>query len=1147
MATKKFIIIAGQDNALEGGDAASWEALHPYVSLRSLANNSSQTKQWTGGAYSDTVTLPNTFFGGPQLNYDGTETFGSWQNVSVMGRAMQAVRFLTPYNPAASNTNLGTSTTTNYPGTCEVMTSPTPTGTVFATTTRWQGDPVSLTLTRRSTGTVHTIAAGWTVATNTVTVTPACVPPPQVGEQFTYEFQVGATLTADSQLSLCNVFGGLQDVGSALDTAALTGAVTTGNHPVMISRMRTAAPATDTAMRVTLRTRPAPVGSVISFAESASLSIYTNAGGASMSGTTITAVSSVPWVVGQPIQFFAGDGTLPVDIVTGTRYWVLSVSGAVITVSEDQGGSAHPVGASFAAGATGPYATAASVPDALTPGTQYYVTRKAIDDDDVLETLALTATSFSASDGYVTYESHSMGIGEAVTFTGEVPDAVTAGTTYYVSPGATTAEMTPGQFKVSTDPDDLLGSEVSLSATGAGDCTLTRADGYFSFYISASRGGAELVAATDSGRWPAATSATAAMSVTTRGSLTGLRATCISGTADNVGLSRNLGDVFLDTGRAIVDCESNWEAKPQVGDKFTIDVPTQGTESVPFNKFALWLPWCPFEGRSPRIGPALIAITNTDGVAATVFFSGITAPPAGSLVRFYTSGTLATPIVPGRAYYVHTSTAVSVTLKETFASTTEILGDGGSTGTGNHSMIAEVQNGKVNPFPPAFNYPNHYGTPRLYQAFEGPSITTQQPSMGIAPGLGIKLHEYYGEQLDVAMCAVAGSSIGHKEVNSTTTGESGYGWLDPNQHKSWSPGEANGCFARFNDVLDSAVLAYAAEGNVGQCVGIVGLFGEEDSSLLALSDNYYRAAKRLKTAMREAVKLKFPSSLPAESLPFIHPKIATTAGAYADTVNASIQLLADEDAYARTYEVETFDLMADGITYTGASMSTASDLAYASLIDMDRAGYSKVQIANMALASLGDTGTITSLDPPDESLQASLCSQFWGLALNKALEHHNWDFSKRRDSPVAVTTDRTEWLYSYTLPVDYAGVISVLPEGATDDLHYQGNDIRMPYSVENDRNLVRRLYCNQENVILVYNARVKDPTQWSDSFVQFLSWALASMIAGPLFKGAAGIAAAQKALQMMALFGQQATAFDAQKTRRKPVEDNDAAWDRNSR
>ncbi|NBQ76422.1 MAG: hypothetical protein EBU14_13895, partial [Acetobacteraceae bacterium] len=57
---------------------------------------------------------------------------------------------------------------------------------------------------------------------------------------------------------------------------------------------------------------------------------------------------------------------------------------------------------------------------------------------------------------------------------------------------------------------------------------------------------------------------------------------------------------------------------------------------------------------------------------------------------------------------------------------------------------------------------------------------------------------------------------------------------------------------------------------------------------------------------------------------------------------------------------------------------------------------SEVDICNLALANLGDTATVASINPPEGSAQSEHCSRFYPIARDTLLEMHNWNFSTRR-------------------------------------------------------------------------------------------------------------------------------------------------------
>ena len=59
---------------------------------------------------------------------------------------------------------------------------------------------------------------------------------------------------------------------------------------------------------------------------------------------------------------------------------------------------------------------------------------------------------------------------------------------------------------------------------------------------------------------------------------------------------------------------------------------------------------------------------------------------------------------------------------------------------------------------------------------------------------------------------------------------------------------------------------------------------------------------------------------------------------------------------------------------------------------------SAVDICNEALSHLGDSATVSSIDPPEGSAQAEHCARFYDSTLQSLSELHNWKFALRRTS-----------------------------------------------------------------------------------------------------------------------------------------------------
>lgn len=208
---------------------------------------------------------------------------------------------------------------------------------------------------------------------------------------------------------------------------------------------------------------------------------------------------------------------------------------------------------------------------------------------------------------------------------------------------------------------------------------------------------------------------------------------------------------------------------------------------------------------------------------------------------------------------------------------------------------------------------------------------------------------------------------------------------------------------------------------------------------------------------------------------------------------------------------------------------------------------SVVDICNLALSRLGDTATVSSIDPPEGSPQAQYCATFYPIARDTLLEMHQWTFCTRRTIPAQVDYPYSQWKYAYAAPSEMLDVIAVLDRNATDDSAYSlvrdnqvigtvnsGQSIYtpQPYSLESleDGSIV--ILTNQEDPIIRYTARVTDTTKYTAMFVNCLSWLLASHLAGPLIKGDVGSKAAQACYQAFALELQKAASMDANNQKR---------------
>jgi len=170
---------------------------------------------------------------------------------------------------------------------------------------------------------------------------------------------------------------------------------------------------------------------------------------------------------------------------------------------------------------------------------------------------------------------------------------------------------------------------------------------------------------------------------------------------------------------------------------------------------------------------------------------------------------------------------------------------------------------------------------------------------------------------------------------------------------------------------------------------------------------------------------------------------------------------------------------------------------------------SAVDICNMALGHLGDQAIVSSITPPDQSVQAGLCATFYPIARDAVLERHPWSFAtKRAPLQVVANTDQpTSWGYSYALPAQCLVPLKVLPEG------YGSDQQGLPFTVEALSSGDKVIYCNYEAPTLLFIAAVTDTTRFSMLFTIALSRLLASLLAGPRIKGTTGIKLSQAQLE----------------------------------
>lgn len=169
---------------------------------------------------------------------------------------------------------------------------------------------------------------------------------------------------------------------------------------------------------------------------------------------------------------------------------------------------------------------------------------------------------------------------------------------------------------------------------------------------------------------------------------------------------------------------------------------------------------------------------------------------------------------------------------------------------------------------------------------------------------------------------------------------------------------------------------------------------------------------------------------------------------------------------------------------------------------------SVVQLCNTALSHIGSEARVSSINPPDGSVEAGHCAMFYDLARTELLEPGNWAFSLKRAPLAGVTNPSTAWAYAYAKPSNCLRALRILrpsiaaavpTRNLAFDPHADDRD-GAAFDVEGDVILT-----NAPDAVLLYVQDVTDSTKFPASFTSALSYLLASYLAGPIIKGNEGV------------------------------------------
>ena len=196
-----------------------------------------------------------------------------------------------------------------------------------------------------------------------------------------------------------------------------------------------------------------------------------------------------------------------------------------------------------------------------------------------------------------------------------------------------------------------------------------------------------------------------------------------------------------------------------------------------------------------------------------------------------------------------------------------------------------------------------------------------------------------------------------------------------------------------------------------------------------------------------------------------------------------------------------------------------------------------IDICNMALSHIGSDAIVSSIDPPDGSVEAGHCARFFPLARSELLESFTWRWAKTRARLAEVDNPSEIWAYAYGVPSDMLNASRVLnatflqqynffPFWSTfitaDEVALFNERGSADFDIEGDV-----LLTNEPEATLLYTVDGIDPAQWSPTFVTALSYLMASFLAGPLIKGSEGAKTGGQLRQIATRIASQAAARDA--------------------
>jgi len=152
---------------------------------------------------------------------------------------------------------------------------------------------------------------------------------------------------------------------------------------------------------------------------------------------------------------------------------------------------------------------------------------------------------------------------------------------------------------------------------------------------------------------------------------------------------------------------------------------------------------------------------------------------------------------------------------------------------------------------------------------------------------------------------------------------------------------------------------------------------------------------------------------------------------------------------------------------------------------------SKVQICNLALSNIHFTDTTISNFDTDTGKAASQCRIRYDVVRRFVLADHHWNFAGKRIALADIQNPPATWGYRYDYPSDCLQFRAIQK--------ISKNAVPLPYQVEDDgTDGGLCILTDVESAIGIYTRDVENAALFSPSFVDALSWRMASELAAPL-------------------------------------------------